>query len=280
MAISNFIPTVWSETLLQQLESQYVGVAHCNRQFEGDIREKGNKVKICGLNPIAIGDYSKNLDMNEASTLSDFSTELVIGHAKYFHFQIDDIDRAQTSPDLMTYAIKNAANRLAMVADKAVFDLYEYATNKRTFESVTAENVIDKLLNVRTMLLEKNVFNPEDIVIEVTPKIAELIIRGKAGLSGDAGNALETGCIGNIAGCKVYTSNNLIWTGGDPDPELHQCIVRTKRAVAFAEQLSEIEAYRPERRFADAVKGLYLFGCKIVCPDEFVAVELSVDPGV
>lgn len=280
MAITNFIPTVWSEMLLQELDKNYVGVAHCNRQFEGDIREKGSRVRICGLNPIAIGNYEKNTDMNEPAELSDFSTDLLISEARYFHFQIDDIDRAQTSPDLMTYAIKNAASRLAMSADTTVFNLYDQATQSLAFSSVTPDNVIENFLKVRTSLLQRDVFNPDDIVIEVTPKVAELIIRAKAGLTGNAGNVLETGCIGNIAGCKVYVSNNLLWNGGDPDPEFHHCIVRTKRAVAFAEQLSEIEAYRPERRFADAVKGLYLFGCRIVYPKEFVAVEISIDPGV
>ena len=51
--------------------------------------------------------------------------------------------------------------------------------------------------------------------------------------------------------------------------------MRTKRAIAFAEQLSEIEAYRPEKRFADAVKGLHLYGVKVVYPEEMVVVELG-----
>ena len=67
--------------------------------------------------------------------------------------------------------------------------------------------------------------------------------------------SLDAGCIGKIAGCSVYISNNVQVTADD-DGESHHCFARTRRAIAFAEQLSEIDAYRPELRFADAVKGL------------------------
>jgi len=56
----------------------------------------------------------------------------------------------------------------------------------------------------------------------------------------------------------------------------HKCLARTKRAIAFAEQLSEIDAYRPELRFADAVKGLHLYGAKVVYPNEMVLLDLNV----
>ena len=62
----------------------------------------------------------------------------------------------------------------------------------------------------------------------------------------------------------------------DEDAYIHRCAIRTKRAIAFAEQLSEIEAYRPELRFADAVKGLHLYGAKVVYPNEIVCLDISV----
>jgi hypothetical protein len=53
-------------------------------------------------------------------------------------------------------------------------------------------------------------------------------------------------------------------------------MARSKRAIAFAEQLSEIDAYRPERRFADAVKGLHLYGAEVIYPSEMVRLDLTV----
>jgi hypothetical protein len=86
---------------------------------------------------------------------------------------------------------------------------------------------------------------------------------------------METGCIGAIGGCKIFVSNNIKKIEGDTG-YTHKCLARTKRAIAFAEQLSEIDAYRPELRFADAVKGLHLYGAKVVYPKEMVLLDLNV----
>ena len=124
MAITNFIPTVWSENLYQELDKKYIGVANCNRDYEGEIREKGNTVRICGVGEVVVSEYVKNANMNSPAALSDHARELKIDQAKYFNFQIDDIDRAQASPKLMEVAMKNAASALANDADRYVFSLY------------------------------------------------------------------------------------------------------------------------------------------------------------
>ena len=104
MAISNFIPTVWSENLYRALDKQYIGVANCNREYEGEIKNCGSVVKICGVGAVTVSDYTKNTDMSNPQALSDTVKELSINQAKYFNFQIDDIDRAQCTPKLMDAA--------------------------------------------------------------------------------------------------------------------------------------------------------------------------------
>ncbi len=276
MAITNFIPTVWSENLYQALDKQYIAAANCNREFEGDIREKGDTVKICGVGAVKVSDYKKNTDMTAPDTLSDTAATLVIDQAKYFNFQIDDIDRAQSSPKLMEAAMKNAANALANEADRYIFQLCHQASHSITCNEVTVDNIIGLLIDARTMLLAANVTDPRDIVIEVSPAIAGLILKAKVNLSTDNTDALENGCIGNIGGCKIFVSNNIDLAEGANGGTSYKCMARTKRAIAYAEQLSEIDAYRPERRFADAVKGLHLYGAKVVYPNEVILLDLEV----
>ena len=274
MAIKNFIPTVWSENLYQELDKKYIAVANCNREYEGEIRERGNTVRICGINDVTVSEYTKNANMSAPAALSDTVRDLVIDQAKYFNFQIDDIDRAQSSPKLMEAAMKNAANALANDADSYVFNLYSQAGKTLTGEAVTAENIVDLLIDARTALFEGNVSDPGDIVIEVSPEIAGLILKAKVHLSTDNTDSLEAGCIGSIGGCKIFVSNNIVKVEGESG-YTHKCFARTKRAIAFAEQLSEIDAYRPELRFADAVKGLHLYGAKVVYPNEMVLLNLK-----
>ena len=78
------------------------------------------------------------------------------------------------------------------------------------------------------------------------------------------------GVVGLYDNCRVKLSNNLYSDGTDT-----YMMVRTKRAIAFAQQLSEIDAYRPEKRFADAVKGFALFDGKVVRPAEIVNINVK-----
>lgn len=274
MAIFNFIPTVWSEQLYQTLDEQYVAAAHCNRDFEGDIREKGDIVKICGIGEITVSDYTKNQDMSSPEELSDNYRELSIDQAKCFNFQIDDIDRAQTFPKLMQAAIRKAARALATQADSYILSLATKAKHQISESALDAGNILDRLLEAHTLLMKENAAN-EDIVFELSPEIAGLLLKAKIATASDNTEQLEKGCMGSIAGCKVYVTNNLP-TSTSEDITTYTCLARTKRAIAFAEQISEIEAYRPELRFADAVKGLHLYGAKAVYPNEMVKMTFQL----
>ncbi|MBO7249741.1 MAG: P22 coat protein - protein 5 domain protein [Clostridia bacterium] len=276
MAITSFIPTVWSETLCKSLDKQYVAIANCTREFEGEIKEKGSKVTLCKLNDVRIGNYTKGNDITGPDELDGTTIDLVIDRAKYFNFQIDDVDKAQATPKLMEEAMRVAASGLANLADQCVFEQHVYAKHNILSQKGTVENILDLIIQARTKLYENNVIPGTEVVLEVSPQIAELIFKAKLNLSTDNGENLETGCIGSIAGFKVFVSNNIVKTMDANSNTCHNCYARTKRSIAFAEQISEVEAYRPENRFADAVKGLHLYGAKLIYPDELVRLQISL----
>lgn len=271
MAISNFIPTIWSETLLTSLDKQYIAVSNCNRDFEGEIKNKGSVVKICGVGDISINDYTKNTDMSSPQALSDTMRELTIDQAKFFNFQIDDVDKVQCAPKLMEAAMHGAANAIANEVDKYIYSLYNSADTVLYHNDLNDGQLIDTIIKARQKLYENNVTDSSSIVLEVSPTVAYVILKEKLAVT-SSNDTLENGCIGSIAGCKIFVSNNVDVTVGD-EGKFHNCIMRTKRAVSYAEQLSEIDAYRPEKRFADAVKGLLLFGARAVYPQEMVAIR-------
>ena len=275
MAILNFTSKVWSETLLHALEKQYIAVANCYRNFEGDIEKSGSIVRLCGLNPVTISTYSPNNDITMPLPLNDYAMEIAISEAKYFNFQIDDVDRAQSLPSLMDEALRVAADGLANDADKYVFSLYYLAKNKITINDPTVENIINSLIDIRQKLYEKNVSNSSDVVIEVSPAIATLLIKAKLGLYTNNNDILEAGCIGNICGCKVFVSNNIA-TEEKSGYTYHKCYMRTKRAIAFVDKISKVVAYRPEMRFSDGIKGLHLYGGKIIYPDELMVLDFGI----
>ena len=275
MSVSTFIPTIWSENLYQELDKQYIAVANCNREFEGEIKNKGSVVRICGVGAVTVSDYKKNTDMSDPQLLSETIKDLAIDQAKCFNFQIDDIDRAQSSPKMMSAAMRLAASALANEADKHIFGLYQQAGRTITAGYVNDETILNHFIDAVTTLQKNNVVDTDQIVIEISPMVAAVILKSKIKLLSDNNEVLENGCIGKIAGCNVFVSNNLSYSA-DGDSTGYWCYIRTKRAIAFAEQLSEIEAYRPEKRFSDAVKGLHLYGAKVVYPSEFVVLRINV----
>ena len=232
-------------------------------------------MSIVGVGAVNVFDYTKDTDMSSPQTLSDSAANLVINQAKAFNFQIDDIDRAQCTPKLMNQAMKVAASALAKTADTYIYSLYDKAGKTITEDATTTSNIIDHIIDARTELFKNNVADADDIVIEVSPAVAALILKAKMNLSSDNTETLDCGCIGSVGGCRIYVSNNIA-TATSSNVLYHKCLARTKRAIAFAEQLSEINAYRPEKRFADAVKGLHLYGAKVVYPNEMVLLNLGI----
>jgi len=271
MAITTFIPTVWSETLLEGLNQEYIGVKHCNRDFEGDIKGKGSSVKIGSVGEISVFDYEKDTDMTAPQALNDAAVTLEINQAKAFNFQIDDIDRAQANPRIMQAAMKQAANSLAAVADEYVYNVCMNDSNVEIikYEMFLKDFVAEMAINARRKLIENGVNSNVETVLEVNPATAYHILQAQILDMSCNNDVYSNGLIGKLMGFEVYVSNSI------PTVEASSiCFARTKRAVAFAEQLNEVEAYRPENRFADAVKGLHLYGAKVVYPNEIIRLDL------
>jgi hypothetical protein len=278
MSITNFIPTVWSEVLYEELSKKYIGVSNCNRDFDGDVKEMGSEVKVCGVYPVSIFDYVKNGSIPDPEELEENSVTIPISYAQAFNFMVDDIDRAQAHPNLMRAAMRGAAEALANDADTFVYSLHSELSQDRfiTDTAPTYETILDDIIKARQLILEGGGCNASEIVLEVSPAVASLILKAKI-MYGTSDNtkALENGYLGSICGCDVYVSHNIEYTV-ETGRKNFFCIMRTKRAVAFVDQLTKIDAYRPENRFADAVKGLHLYGGKVIYPGEMSVLKISI----
>ncbi len=271
MAISNFIPTLWSETLYSELKNNYVAVRLSNRDFEGEIRGEGDRVKIVGVGPVTVFDYQKNSDMPAPEVLTDSERTLIIDQAKGFNFCIDSIDLAQSKKTLMQAAMKEASDALADVADSFIYSLRDDSVREITDSAVTSESILSAISDARRMLMEAGVPNSAKISLEVSPAIEQKLVLAKILRSTDNEKDLSRGYIGTLMGFDIYVTNNI------PENEdgTFRCIARTSRAISFAEQISAVKAYEPELRHGDAVKGLHLYGAKIVYPKEMVVLNLK-----
>lgn len=279
MAVTNFISTVWSNRLLTRLFAAHVfgqaGVI--NRDYEGEIANAGDTVKITGIGEVTIGDYVKNTDIDPPETLTDSTRSLLIDQAKYFNFQVDDVDAAQAQPKFMGGAMQEAAFGLSDAADTFLAAKYVDvdAGNILTGITPTADTAYELLVDMGVSLDESNVPQGGRWAI-VPPWFHGLLLKDDRFVAAgtpatDA--VIRNGLIGEAAGFQILKSNNVAKTGSDD--EIYHPLAGHAMAWSFAEQINKVEAYRPQLRFADAVKGLHLYGAKVVRPTALVTCPIT-----
>ena len=248
MAVTNFIQTIWSKKIQDDLELKCKLVDNCLRDYEGDCKY-AQSVKILGVGEPTIGDYT-GADIN-IEEMSDRGQMLTIDQAKYFAFYVDDVNQAQSVPGLREEYQRKAVHGLAVARDTYVATLIQGATNK-TSVTMTEEGFKKGIDEAIVALRERNF--DEDGVIEITPAGYNLFKNHLITLSTHNPDYIKKGIVGMYDGFEVIMSNNLK-TPGD---------VRGKKAIAFAGQINEVEALRAEKKFKDIVRGLDTYGAKVI----------------
>ena len=279
MSLNNFIPTVWAGKLLQNLNDAHVYVSCLNRDYQGDINAAGDSVKINSIGRVTIGTYTKNTDIAAVETLDDSQMMLVIDHQRYFNFQIDDVDAAQQKPKVMAEAMKEAAWGLADSIDAAVATALEAgvatASPDNTLTAATSvgtgatdDDAYEILVDLMVRLDQSNV-NRDGRWAVVPPWFNGMLCKDPRFVSfGTQENRenLKNGAVGigkTIAGLTVYMSNNVPLTSTE-----YTIIAGHPQAATYAESIpaGNVEAYRPQLRFGDAMKGLHVAGYKVTRP--------------
>lgn len=268
MSVEKFIPQIWSARLLNYLDKRHVYLNLLNRDYEGEIKNFGDTVKVNQIGDITIKDYTKGTDIEAPEDVSGAQQELKIDQAKYFNFSVDDVDNAQTNPKLMDKAMERAAYAMNDVVDAFAANLL--AINVHTDNTIgddttpkvpTKETAYDLLVDLGVKLTEANVPTVGRWVV-IPAWYHGLLLKDQrfVGNGTDYNKAiLEGGEVGNAAGFTVYVSNNVPNT----TKKKYKIIGGTEEAGSYAEQILKTEAYRPEKRFSDAVKGLHVYGAKV-----------------
>ena len=250
MAVTNFIQSIWSKKIQDDLELKCKLVDNCLRDYEGDCKY-AQSVKILGVGEPTIGAYDGTQDIT-IEEMSDKGQLLTIDQANYFAFYVDDVNQAQSVPGLKEKYQEKAVHGLAVARDTYVATLIASATNKTTVANMDAEGFKEAVDAAIVALRERNF--DEEGVIEITPAAYNLFKNHLITLSTNNPEYIKKGIVGMYDNMEVIMSNNLKTPG----------CVRGKKAIAFAGQINEVEALRAEKRFKDIIRGLDTFGAKII----------------
>ena len=278
MAFSNFIPSVWSESINRELARACVFMEDCNRQYEGDVSAMGDSVHILGVGKPTI----KSLDRASASgsidspeEISDTSVILNIDQIRYFNYMVGDIDKAQAIGGVMDILSQETSQALANEMDKYIAAMALDSGVAKLTESatlVTKDNVLDILDNAIEALQENDVNMGAGITVTVTPRFYKLFKQAYTDKSTSNDTYLVNGKVAMYGNVTVKLSNNV---AKSENGAVDNIMIRSNKAIAFVNPLTHTEAYRPEKSFADAVKGYVLFDGKVVRPKEIINVNVK-----
>ena len=284
MAIANFKPKVWAPQLLIALEKAlvYAGPGCVNRDYEGEIADFGDTVHVVGLTPPTISTYTPHTDIT-VEDVDDVDATLVVNVSDYFAFEVDDIEQrqARSGGAVLSEQARKAAYLLRDKTDQYVAGLMGTAVpggNQLTGATIaSADQAYNLLVDLQTKLDDASVPEEGRFVV-VTPTFRGWLRKDTRFIaSGDdtAAGVRVNGIIGEAAGLSVRVSNNApagASVGGNASKRL---IAGSSIATSFAEQIAKVESARMEKRFADMVKGLHLYGGKVFRPEALAAVDVN-----
>ena len=272
-----FTPEIWSAMMLESQKKALVfgQPSVVNRDYEGEIKVQGDSVRIRSISRPTISSYSKNGTLTY-ETLTDAQRMLTVDQAKSFSFVVDDIDKAQQPGGTLEGALTEAVYGLRDVADQFIAALYTGAQSANQIGTVsvtTAALAYTQLRKLAVKLDEANVPNEGRYVV-VPPWYHGLLLEDDRFVRVDASGsdqALRNGIVGRALGFDVLKSNNAPFVTGDD----YAVIAGHPSAISYAEQINEIETIRLQTTFGTAVRGLFLYGAKLVRPDSIATVVAS-----
>lgn len=265
---SAFIPEIWSKKLNQMLRKNCVMMQCVNTNWEGDIKEQGDTVKI--ITPADVSISTLTGDSITYSTLSPSSVDLEIDQRKFFAFKVDDVAKAQANEDIIEAHLVNAKKAIEEVQDTYLLGLHTDVVSANTVGTtgspieLSTSTIYSNFVNLAMALKNSNaVYAGVRPWVVINPTIESYLLQSSEfiGAHNVADETLREGAIGRIAGMDVLVSTNLTAVDGK-----YYVLAGTNEAITFASQLAKIESLRDKDSFSDLVRGLYLYGAKTVQP--------------
>lgn len=267
MAITHFIPELWEAKMLERWENEKVFAQLLDRHYEG-IATKGNTVHVSGVVKPAVKDYKANNRTTSADAITDTGVDILIDQEKNFDFYVDDIDAVQAAGSLMDYT-DAAADALIEDADLWIAEMmFQEGQTLSGAVPTDGNDAFDVFRNANKQLT-KNKAPRAGRVAVVNPEFSALLLGADSKLtsfdtSGD-NEGLRNGTIGQLLRFRVVESNNL------PEDDAPQAVFFHPAAAAYVSQIDTVEALRADNRIADRVRGLHVYGGKVVRPEGVLA---------
>ncbi len=281
---SMFIPELWSGKILVKFYASTVFGEIANTDYEGEIKNYGDKVVIRTTPDITINDYVVGQNLNYQRPESP-ATDLLIDKGKYFAFSCDDVIKKQSDIALMDDWSEDAGQQMKISIDAQVLATIRNDANAQNMGvaagvdgdfnlgaagapvQLTKDNILDYFVDMGTILDDWNIPDSNRWIV-ITPRIAGLIKKSDlkdASMTGDGESLMRNGRLGRIDRWTLYSSNN-VYKEVDGEKVCYHVLFGHKSALTFASQMTKMETLRAESTFGDLVRGLNVYGFKVIKP--------------
>lgn len=274
---AGFVPDIFSKKLQAKFYAASVLEQVTNNDYEGEISGQGSKVVIRTVPSITVANYTGTISYQDVTTST---IELLVDKAKSYAFKVDDVLKAESDISFWDEAARDASEQMRIAVETDVLGNIVAGVASGNVVDVTttptASNILDPILEAARILDEDNIPDSDRYLV-VSPKVIELLKKSDlkfAYLTGDSASPLRNGKVGMIDRFTVYQSNLLAaGSGGDAGKRL--CLAGHKKFACFASQFTNTETVRLESSFGDGVRGLKVYGYKVVNPTCGVALKLN-----
>jgi hypothetical protein len=283
MSLENFKPAIWSSKLFVRLQKNHVFATVVNRDYEGEITGYGSSVRINEIGDITVSSYAGTSITWQ--TLSDAQKILLIDQKKYFAFSVDDVDAAQMHPKVMNAAMQAASYGIADTVDAYIAGKYTdagitnttYMGSSAVAISVSTGNVLLTISYAARYMDEGNVPTQERFMV-IPPWLHQKILLTETGtVSASAepkvfsDDILTSGYVGQLYGFNLLLSNNVQSSA----TSVSAIMALNRTAISYAGQINKVDAVKRESYFDEGIKGLYVYGAKVVRPESLACLHLT-----
>ena len=288
---SFWLPEVFSKKVQVAFRKSAVAEAICNTDYMGEIAQFGDTVNIIKEPTITVADYARNTGTLASTNLTDEELILQIDQAKYFQFKVDDLEKRFSHVNWQTVASDNAAYQLKDAFDSNVITAAIAGIGSNAYGTVAAPidtgfgtsevDPLDVLARLARTLDDNNV-PEENRWVVAKPEFYELLAKTSSKLMSvdyNQGNGgLRNGLVasGELRGFKMYKSNNVPTPTGAGSPT-HVVMAGHMSAVSCAQSLSTVESLRDNLTFKDIVRGLLVWGRKVLRPEAISLGTIKID---
>mgnify|MGYP002520794651 CR=1 FL=1 len=286
MSTTKFIPTLWSARILAALEKELVYSKFFNRDYEGEIQSAGDTVKIGLVGAPTVKAYSKGAAIDDPEDVSVTESSLAIDQADYFNIAVEDVDAAQSAINLLESATSQTGYGFSDKTDQYLGSLLAGKAGatigtKAAPTAITAANAYNILVQLKTALDKANC-PKTNRVVAVPPEFEGFMLLDPrfVQVGVDASDErLTEGTVYKAAGFQILVTNNAPQEEVTGEKEaktlVFDIIAGCDQSGTYADQILKTEAYRPEKSFKDAVKGLHVYGAAVTRPTCVVSAKVS-----